>query len=86
MRRKKAISKRKGQIRHFKQRCLNRFGTSISSKSIDKIIEEIRGGRAKLIRRRSLRVATYEVEYNDQKIKVVYDKQRKTLVTALVIK
>tara|TARA_Y100000310_G_scaffold56232_1_gene51667 strand:+ start:58605 stop:58922 length:318 start_codon:yes stop_codon:yes gene_type:complete len=74
------------QKKHFQQRCFDRFGTSIGKKGRKKIISDIQSGKAKCIKKQSLRVSVFEVEHNGNKMRVVYDKQRKNLVTALVVR
>jgi len=66
---------------------MQRFGISFGKKMHDDFVHLIQTNKATLLEKQSLRVSVYELTYNaygqDTKFKVVYDKQRKTIVTIL---
>lgn len=77
------MSKAKRQTSHFKRRARERFGIYFSKSDIDIIIKKIQNGEAKFIERSSNRVSVFTVWHNEQNLRVVYDKARKTLVTIM---
>lgn len=60
-----------------------RFGVWIGSKQMREMIRDIQEGRAVCRAKQSNRLSVFNVDYAGQKVAVVYDKQRKSLVTAL---
>jgi hypothetical protein len=77
------VNKRQGERRHAKKRLRQRYGINAGSKFLSQMISMIRSQKAVLIRRQSLRVSLYWVTINDVRYKVVYDRKRKMIVTAL---
>jgi hypothetical protein len=82
------MNKSRAQKAHAKRRLLERYGLTLSEKEIQSLIAQIHNNQAKFISRRSLRVATFDVViyvgFPEQKtLRVVYDKIRKNIVTAL---
>lgn len=77
------MDKRQGEKKHARKRFKERYGISAGTKFINQIICQIRSNRATLIKRQSLRVALYWVEISGTRYKVVYDRHRKMVVTAL---
>jgi hypothetical protein len=65
--------------RRFAQRTHVRFGPRVEQL----IINQIRQGLAVLVKKQSLRVRVYDVEHEGEKLRVVYDRNRKTIVTVL---
>lgn len=80
---RKLPDKAKCQRIHFKTRAAQRYGLVINRHIFRELIEQIQQKRAEFIETQSNRLSVYWVEYQDVRMKVVYDKQRKTLVTAL---
>lgn len=78
-------SKRKNQIAHAKRRMLERVGYVVGESSLNSIVNQIRGGKAKFVRRSSNRVTVWDVVYEEKKLRVVYDKLRKSIVTVYQI-
>lgn len=76
-------SKSSSQIQHFKKRMYERHGLVIGKNEYNKILNNVKSGDAEFVEKQSLRVSKYIVEYNGIKLIVIYDKQRKTLVTVL---
>jgi hypothetical protein len=73
-----------GEI-HARRRILERFGLRLSKRSIDRLVCDIRGGRAIRLKRQSVSRTIYAVrlEYHDQWLPVVYSRVRKSIVTVL---
>lgn len=80
---KKSLSKIKAQRVHFKRRVDKRFGIEINRHKHREIVQTIQNGKAKLVGRQSNRLTVWMVEIQGSEVKVVYDKLRKTLVTAM---
>lgn len=76
-------SKKIAQKRHAKQRALQRYGIDLNKTLLRTWVEQIHSGSAKFLERQSNRVSVFEITYNDKQIPVVYDRIRKTIVTAL---
>jgi hypothetical protein len=74
-------SKKKAQQIHFSRRAIQRHGITAGENTQSEIIKQIQSGKATFIKRQSLRVTIWEVEVRGQKIKAVYDKDRKQVVT-----
>jgi hypothetical protein len=79
MTKKKKVSQRE----HFKKRMLERFNIDISRKRYDELVSMIKSKDAVLLERQSLRVSKYKITIDSKDYIVIYDKQRKTLVTVL---
>lgn len=83
MKRKK-LSKAESQRAHFKKRLTERYGYEINRQGQQQIVQRIQDGCAQLIKHQTNRVSVYHVCLEDGPMAyVVYDHQRKTLVTAL---
>ncbi len=76
-------SKATNQKRHAKRRAAERYGVDLHQDAYLQMIRAIQAGNAKLIKRQSVRCAIYEVSHKGQKLPVVYDRKRKTIVTVL---
>lgn len=76
-------SKKRAQQRHARQRFRERFGIELKPHVAQAIIRGIRDGKAKLVERQSLRVVVYRVSIEGKEMDIVYDRTRKTVVTAL---
>ena len=75
--------KAKAQRRHAKTRALQRYDLDLSREDLEELVRQIQLGKAEFILRQSCRVSFFAVELRGQKFPVVYDKQRKTIVTVL---
>lgn len=75
--------KAKTQKRHCKTRLLQRFGEVLTEDVYQDFIYQIQTGRAEFIERQSVRVSKFWVDLKGQRIPVVYDRHRKTIVTVL---
>lgn len=67
--------------KHFRRRFRERFGIDVHKDLYEKIIKQIRTGKAELVERKSNRVKLYKVVIDETEYQVIYDKLRKTLVT-----
>jgi len=77
--RKKQLSQR----RHARHRAHERYGIDVVPGVRKEIIAKIRSGRSQPVETQSLRISVHDVEINGQIVRVVYDRQRKELVTFL---
>lgn len=68
---------------HFKKRLKQRYGIEINREGIEYIVRQIQSQNCEFVIKQSLRVTIFDVMYENKKIRVVYDKNRKTLITAL---
>lgn len=80
---KKNDDKSKTLIKHTKRRAKERYGLYLKENDIINIVSMIQKGKAKHVLTESLRVTIWHVNYLGKELKVVYDKKRKTLITAL---
>jgi hypothetical protein len=77
------MSKKRAQQRHARQRALARTGLNIGPCQQDEIVTMIRNGEAEFVRKESNRVTVFDVNYENTTLRVVYDKQRKSLATIM---
>lgn len=73
-------SKTKTEKAHFSKRCIQRCGVILNNAEI---VRQIQANKLKFIERQSNRITVWEYIFNDVAYKVVYDKDRKTVVTIL---
>jgi len=76
-------NKRRDQQRHAQKRAMERTGLNISANRQDEIIGKIQKGECVFVRKDSRRVSVFDVEFEEQTLRVVYDKQRKSLATIM---
>lgn len=76
-------SKTKCQRLHAKKRASERYDLELNRKQLDQIVELIQTNQAFFIKRRSNRITLFQVYFEDQWLKVVYDSVRKNIVTFL---
>lgn len=77
------MSKVRHQKRHTKMRAAQRYDVWLSSDDVKSLVAQIQNGKAEFVDRQSNRVTLWIVEHQGTKIRVVYDKQRKSIVTCL---
>lgn len=78
------ISKSKHQRAHSKLRAYQRYDLELNRKDLDTIVKQIQSSKdAFFIKRKSNRVTLWHVLYNKKSLKVVYDSDRKNVVTFL---
>ena len=77
------MNKSRAQRSHAKRRFYERFGILLNRKDRQNLINQIQGNRAKFVEKESNRVSLWDVMVKGKIIRVVYDKDRKNIVTAL---
>ena len=75
--------KGKLQKAHFCRRMKERFGVSVSSNVYQQFVKIIQKQQATFVERQSLRVTVWDINYENETIRVVYDSKRQKVVTAL---
>lgn len=81
---KRPLSKAKRQRLHAKKRARQRYDLDLNRKDLDAIVKQIQSSTdAFFIKRSSQRVTLWYVIYNKIPLRVVYDKDRKNVVTFL---
>ena len=73
-------SKKKNVKIHFQKRSLERVGVLLNEKVIVNLIQE---NKLEFIERQSNRITVWRYVFMDKTYRVVYDKQRKQIVTIL---
>jgi len=77
-------SKKKSERLHARRRARERYGIEVGNHTRRKIIQAIQGGRSKAVRRTSTNKTVHDVTLDDGfTVRVVYDKERKEIVTFL---
>ena len=80
------MNKPKAQREHFRKRLRQRYpGLEMTPREIREIASAIRNGnpRARCVHRESLTRTHWEVEFKGEIIRLVYDKKRSQVITAL---
>jgi hypothetical protein len=77
------MDKKLAQRIHAKHRAQQRFGLTLNRHDLQRLVEQIQAGRARVIKRSSLRVSVLELAVDGVAIQVVYDHKRKNIVTFL---
>lgn len=75
--------KRKAQQKHAVRRFAQRHGEFVGQDRFLEMVHSIQEGRATFIEKQSNRVSVFDVALGEKIVRVVYDKHRKTIVTAL---
>jgi hypothetical protein len=75
--------KTKCQKIHFRKRLLQRHGISVTATQYEQMIQMIQNGQVKPTGSINNRLGQFEIEIEGKTIQIVYDRRRKTLVTAL---
>lgn len=84
MARRRALTKKESERIHARRRAAERYAVRWNSAHNTDVRRQIKEGIALLLRKQSLRVSLYEVTLPDgQTAHVVYDRQRKEVVTLL---
>lgn len=73
------------QTAHARTRAYERYGLRLDDADLKAIIADIQQGRAHFVCAQSLRVSVFDVKAGLEQVttRVVYDRQRKTIVTFL---
>ncbi len=80
------MSKLLAQRAHAKRRAAERFGLNLTKEAQREIVSRIQNGKAKFLEKQSLRISLWLVDWNGTEMRVVYDKNRKSIVTCLPLK
>ena len=75
--------KRSAQFEHARRRALIRYGLRLTRRLHDTIVGKIHISGSTLIERQSNRISVHDVKLNGKMYRVVYDSNRKVLVTFL---
>jgi hypothetical protein len=75
--------KKQSERIHFKHRINERYGMEINRFDCRKILDKIQNGEYKFIARLSQNRKEYVVDHSGIKIRLIYDKARHELITAL---
>lgn len=76
-------SKAKCQEKHARSRALERYALDLSGEDLLDMVAQIQDGRGTFIMRQSHRVSLFAVTVRGELVPVVYDRNRKTIVTVL---
>jgi len=68
---------------HAKRQAQLRYNVALSSEDLSRMVNMIRDGRALFVVRKSLRVSCWKVFLEGREMVVLYDRQRKAIVTFL---
>ncbi len=68
---------------HTKLRLAERYGLRVTSAEIFRMAKLIAHGHAQLIDRQSKHVARWALPYQGQTLRLVFDAQRRSIITAL---
>lgn len=77
------MNKKKAERIHAKRRALERYNLNVTEEVRNVLKSKIVRGDGTFIRRTSRRVSVWEVAVDAAVYKVVYDKQRKEIITFL---
>ena len=77
------MRKRKSQIAHARRRFGQRKGINFGKRTQEAFVKKIQDGQAVFVKAKSNRVSLFDVEDRGETHRVVYDKQRKVIVTVL---
>lgn len=77
------MNKKKAEQRHSKRRAQERYGLDLTKAIRDALRGKIKKQKGKFLYRRSRRVSVWQVTHQAETYKIVYDKQRKEIVTFL---
>lgn len=68
---------------HAKRRAVERYSLDLNRQDLRNIVTVIQSNKATPVEKQSHRVTVFDLTYNEVDVRVVYDKQRKTIVTFL---
>lgn len=75
--------KSESQEEHFRRRMRERFGVSVDQNTYSQFVRIIQGNQARFVERQSGRITVWDINFQGETLRVVYDKNRKKVVTAL---
>lgn len=73
-------SKKKNVKKHFQKRSLERVGVLLNEKEL---VRKIQNHELEFVERQSNRKTVFRLKYLDKTYRIVYDKQRKQIITIL---
>lgn len=76
-------SKKSSQQKHAKKRALERHEIDLTQEDFKKIKDMIESGRSELLKKQSHRVSIRKIILNNNEYVIVYDHNRKTVVSFL---
>lgn len=76
-------SKKKSQAHHARESFNDRYGIVLTDNLHQQFVKDIQTGKAFFMMRQSHRVSVFRIIHEGRKIPVVYDGDRKQIVTAL---
>lgn len=78
-------TKAQGERRHAKQRALERYGVTLNRHQLRELsrLIQLNHTSVRFLWKESNRVSHFALTFNEQRYIVVYDRQRKTIVTFL---
>ena len=79
--RKSNLNKTQSQRVHAKHRLLERFGMEINRHELAELVNQIKSNKSEHIETQSNRVSVHMVKFRGESLPVVYDKQRKNIVS-----
>lgn len=74
------VSKKKAVKKHFYKRSLERVGVLLNEKEL---VRKIQNHELEFIEKQSNRKTVYRLEYLDKTYRIIYDKDRKQIITIL---
>lgn len=77
------MTKAQAQRIHATKRAEERYGMTLTRDMHHQLVKMIQSGKSTVIERQSLRVSVHELMIEDEPVRVVYDRIRKTIVTFL---
>jgi len=81
--RKRGRTKEKTLRQHARRRASERYGLSLTDKLHAQIVKQIQTSKSKLIEKQSNRISIHDVTIGEDLVRVVYDRERKLIVTFL---
>lgn len=82
MKRKRTTKKQNERV-HAKRRALQRYGLNLTKTVRNQFKSKIQNNQGTFLYRRSRRISIWEIDYENNKYKVVYDTLRGEIVTFL---
>ena len=75
--------KARAQIEHAKRRFAERHRLIVNDHMLMEFVSQIQKGKAIFIKKQSTRIRLFKIKHEEEWYPVVYDKQRKAIVTTL---
>ena len=79
----KPLSKKQCERLHARKRFFERYGLNFNNKIERLFLQIIKDGKARLVERQTNRVIILDVYYKLKPYRIVFDKKRKAIITAL---